>query len=107
MIIQKDVIFSNGMRASYKFDQVAKKFETVPFEILKKDRKRDINIVKGSDQSRTFKSDLRISFNYEKKLENSALNEKGVTQQKIRVKKRHSFVIGWTRIDLTEVDNCQ
>jgi hypothetical protein len=67
--VQKDVIYSNGCRASYKFDHNIKKFEDVPYEILKKERKRDINIVKGTNKSYTFKTDLRISFNYEHKLD--------------------------------------
>ena len=62
--------------------------------------------MKGNSKSYTFQTDLRISFNYEHKLDESCLKEPGIKQTKIRVKKRHTFIIGWTRIDLTEVDNC-
>ena len=40
-----------------------------PYEIIIKERKRDMNILKGSPiYSRIFDTDMRMSINYEKKV---------------------------------------
>ena len=45
-------------------------FNALPFEVILKDRKKDLNIMKGSPQYSTtvFDTDMRITINYENKV---------------------------------------
>ncbi len=63
----KDVIFSDGSRATYLFDQDAKKYNETPNFLIKKSRLDDVNIKAGVGlpDASIFKSDVRVSFNTE------------------------------------------
>ena len=50
-----------------------------------------------------FSSDMRITINHENKCDPSKIENQSVTFR--RKKERTSFQIGWTRIDLTIVDD--
>lgn len=76
------------------------KFEQKPFEIIKKEKKNDLNI--KCSKSTVIEKDMRISFNIEHKFPQLDERAKPVT---IRFKERTSFRIGWMRIDLTMVQS--
>lgn len=59
--------------------------------------------MKGSPlYSRVYDTDMRISINYENRINFEAIKNHRVKHE--RIKHRRSFRVGWTRIDLTRVE---
>lgn len=92
----KDVIYESGARASFQLDfqksaeNERTEFFNEPFEVIYKDRKKDVNIMKGSPlYSRVFDTDMRISINYENKVNFEAIKHQRVKHE--RIKHRQSF----------------
>ena len=57
------------MRASYVWDKSTNSYPERPSEIIKKDKKLDINITKGYSKNLVIETDLRLSVNFENKID--------------------------------------
>jgi hypothetical protein len=63
------------MRASYVWDKSTNSYPERPSEIIKKDKKLDINITKGNSKNPVIETDLRLSVNFENKIDVSTFNQ--------------------------------
>ena len=103
-------MYDNGVgRASFMLnkekpmlDATTPNWDAEPFEVIQKERKKDLNIIKGQ-QRNIFDTDVRITVNFENKRKYEEVKNMAFKQENIRFKKRTSFQIGWMRIDATEV----
>ena len=86
-----DEIHRNKMRASYKLDPSTEQ-KGQGLEIIKKDRKLDLNILRGNEK--IFCTDMRITINHEHKCDPSEIQNQSVSNT--RKKERTSFQIAWT-----------
>lgn len=56
------------------FDKSTKSYPEKPSEIIKKDNKLHINITKGNSKNPVMETDLRLSVNFENKIDVSTFN---------------------------------
>ena len=80
------------------------KLSEEPSEVIKKNRIADFNIRSSSTKRvpgwiSLFASDMRLSCSQEQKTQLPTSNKVFIEQE--RVKERHSFQLGWVRLDMT------